>query len=409
MKVLIVSQYFPPENVPIPSDVAADLRARGHSVRVITGFPSYPLGRVFPGYRQRWRQRSMEDGVEVCRVPLYVDHSQSTVKRMLNYITFALSSASARRFARGADAIYVYATQMTPALGPWLWRMTGGAPYVLHVQDLWPDSITGSSLSGGGRKARLMELVLNPWIGRVYRRAAAVIGIAPTMVETLVERGVSAERAELVFNWARDLPAPPEAAAAESAHSPNGRVVYAGNVGDMQDLETAIRAATTAADLGITLTIIGDGVAKARLQQLVAGLGATNVEFRAPVPSTQMASVYAEADFALVTLKDLPAFRGTVPSKFQAALAHGLPVVTTVQGDVRRLTEEHGVGFTADAGSIDDLARAFGEAARCTGPQWATMAGRSKKTARRLFSRDEAIARIEETLRRAAEERKAGK
>ncbi|RGE19780.1 glycosyltransferase family 4 protein [Leucobacter sp. wl10] len=408
MKVLIVSQYFPPENVPIPSDVAADLRARGHSVRVITGFPSYPLGRVFPGYRQRWRQRSMEDCVEVCRVPLYVDHSQSTVKRMLNYITFALSSASARRFVRGADAIYVYATQMTPALGPWLWRMTGGAPYVLHVQDLWPDSITGSSLSGGGRKARLMELVLNPWIGRVYRRAAAVIGIAPTMVETLVERGVSAERAELVFNWARNLSADPETVP-KSSKTPNGRVVYAGNVGDMQDLETAIRAAAASAESGVTLSIIGEGVAKARLQHLASELGATNIDFRAAVPPTQMASVYAEADFALVTLKDLPAFRGTVPSKFQAALAHGLPVVTTVQGDVRRLAEERGVGFTADAESIDDLARAFREAARCTGAERAEMAVRSKETAQRLFSRDEAIARIEEILRRAAEERKIGK
>ena len=121
---------------------------------------------------------------------------------MANYVSFGLSAATARSFAREVDVVYVYATQMTPALGPWLWRLTGGAPYVLHVQDLWPDSITGSSLVKGGLGARVVDAALTLGSPSVYRHAAAVIGIAPTMVETLIKRGVDRRKAHLVYNWA---------------------------------------------------------------------------------------------------------------------------------------------------------------------------------------------------------------
>ena len=407
MQVLIVSQYYLPEPAKISVDVANEISGRGHTVRVLTAYPNYPMGRIYPGYRQRWRSIESHQGVELLRVPLFIDHSQSTIRRILNYATFALTSASARKFARHADVIYVYATQMTPALGPWLWRMSGGAPYVLHVQDLWPDSITGSSLSGGGPLTRLIERVLNPWITRVYRRASAVIGIAPTMVETLIERGVPAERAELIYNWG------PEEAyrncdaevhrAAKSIHT---HLVYAGNIGDMQDLDTVIRAAVATEDEGILLTVIGEGVAKQRLIDLSHELGASNIVFRDAVSSDQIADVYAGADFALVTLKDLPAFRGTVPSKFQAALAHRLPVITTVQGDVRNLTELYGLGFTADTESVDDLTIAFQKAALCSPQQYAAMVAQTSSVTQQLFSRQAAIDRIEVVLRQAAEEGK---
>lgn len=365
MRLLIVSQYFTPEIAHIPSQLAAALSEEGHSVRVLTGFPSYPEGRIYAGYSQRWRQRERHGAVDVLRVPLFIDHSDSALRRMLNYASFAASSATASRFAAGAEVVYVYATQMTAAFGPWLRRLVGGAPYVLHVQDLWPDSITGSSLVGSRVSGAVINRLLNPWLASVYRHSSAVVAIAPTMIETLHARGVDPGRVHLVYNWspAESGPLGDVGSPSNGDHS-GATVLYAGNIGDMQDLETAVRAAHQARDAGIRLLLVGDGTAVPRLRALVQDLNATNVEFKDWVPTSEVLQLYRESDYALVSLKDLPAFRGTIPSKFQMAMSAGVPVVATVQGDVRDLVERYQVGFTADAESVESLSAAFRRAAR---------------------------------------------
>lgn len=400
MKVLIVSQYYPPEAVPLPADLARGFATRGHQVKVLTGFPNYPTGRVFPGYRQRWRSVEKDGAVELHRVPLLADHSQNALKRMLNYLSFAVTSATARRLSRGADVVYVYATQMTAGFGPWLWRVTGGRPYVLHVQDLWPDSIIGSSMMAGSARERIISGVLGPWLRSAYRRADAVIGIAPTMVRTLVSRGASEERAHLVYNWA-DAGAP-VASSLPTVDAPRAEIVYAGNVGDMQDLGTAVRAAHAAADAGVTLTIVGDGVVRADLQTLVSELDAQNVRFEEPVPRERMSEIYARTDFALVSLKDMPVFRGTIPSKFQAVLSAGVPVITTVQGDVRGLVESEGVGLTAEAEDVLSLTEAFRCASMLTSDDRAAMARNGRAMYEAHFSRESGISSIEKLLLAAA-------
>lgn len=401
MRVLIVSQYYPPEGLHIPETIAQGLVELGYDVRVVTGYPNYPEGKIYEGYAQRWRSRERDGEVDVLRVPLWIDHSQSAVKRILNYTTFALSSATTRGFARGADVVYVYATQMTPSLGPWIWRMTGGAPYVLHVQDLWPDSITGSSLVQKGPATKMIESLLNPWLVSLYRHAAAVIGIAPTMVNMLVARGADPSRTHLVYNWAV------EGAAEEPLsfrRAPNleraatTRIIYGGNVGDMQDLETAVEAVHAARDSGVRLTVVGDGVALPRVLAVAERLGATNIEFKGRVPREQMADLYSRSDYALVTLKDLPAFRGTIPSKLQASLAHGLPVITTVQGDVRTLTEQLAIGFTADTGSVASLETAIRQAATAGPVERQRMAHSAWDAYVSRFSRESGVSAVEVIL-----------
>lgn len=400
MRVLVLTQYYPPENAFYAASIAKSLASRGHDVRVLTGFPNYPAGRLFDGYRQHWRSHETDGNIRVLRVPLYTDHSQSAARRLANYLSFGLSAATARSFARGADVIYVYATQMTPALGPWLWRLTGGAPYVLHIQDLWPDSITGSSLASNRVGTRLVETALAPWLSHVYKRAAAVIGIAPTMVETLVERGVPPTKAHLVYNWAEEATLRPDESAPDQAGSSasGARILYGGNVGDMQDLETVIRAVHHAHDAGIQLTVVGDGVALPRIRALAEQLSAANIDFRGRVPREQIGKFYRETDFALVTLKDLPTFRGTIPSKFQASLSHGVPVITNVQGDVRGLVDALGVGFTAEAEDVTSLEAALRRAAASTRHQRVAMATRARDSYREQFSQGAGVAAIEAIL-----------
>ncbi|MDX2377632.1 glycosyltransferase family 4 protein [Microbacterium sp. LRZ72] len=395
MKVLVLSQYYPPEAVPIPAEVARGMLQRGHSVRVLTAFPNYPDGKVFPGYRQRWRVREMDGKVPVYRVPVFADHSQNPVKRMVNYLSFAISSTTAARYARGADVVYVYATQMTAALGPWLWRKVGGPPYVLHVQDVWPDSILGTSMIRKGSFASLVEKLVAAWCRSVYRGASSVIGIGPSMVSLLQARSSSNVSVELVYNWGDQEQMTPPSRSDQRAGT---EIIYAGNVGEMQDLEVAVRAAHAAVESGIRLTIVGGGVARRSLRSLVAELGCSNVVFKDSVPRAAMASLYAEADFGLVPLKDLPVFRATIPSKFQSVLGHGLPVITTVQGDVRALVEGEGVGLTADAGNVSSLEGAFRRAASLSAKDLSDLQATATKTYAAYFVRASGLARIESIL-----------
>lgn len=404
VNILIISQYFAPEPAQIPSDVAIGLRDRGHNVQVLTGFPNYPDGVLFQGTRQRWRKRDVVEGIDVLRVPLFPDHSHRAWARILNYLSFALSSATARSVSRQADVIYVYATQMTPALGPWLRRKAGGAPYVLHLQDLWPDSIIGSSLSGGKRVSKVIEKVLNTWLKKVYGKSSAVIAITASMQKILTARGVSTERVHLVYNWSSRTPI--EQTETDLGNSTT-EIIYAGNLGEMQDLETAILAAAEVSDSNVNLTLVGDGLMKRHLVKMVNELKINNVKFESSVARDRMTAKYAKAHFGLVSLKNHEVFHATVPSKFQAILGHGLPVITSVQGDVRSLTETYGLGFTADSESVKDLSRVFREAAESSPEQRAHMATQAQQIAQKMFSQESALDSIETILLSAANEGKA--
>lgn len=398
MKVLIVSQYYPPERSRIPAEIAQGLNANGHDVRVLTGYPNYPEGKIFPGYKQKWRSKEQHDGVEVLRVPLWADHSTRPVRRILNYVSFAFSSATARGFAKEADVIYVYATQMTPALGPWLWKRFRGAPYVLHVQDLWPDSILESSMVANSKVGRIIRTVLEPWLRSVYSGAAGVIGIAPTMVKTLVKRGSDENKTVAVYNWADD------SAPSKSSEKSSDRteILFAGNIGDMQDLETVVRAAKLVQDIPIRIRIVGDGVAREDVMTLAKELGTTNVDFRGAVPRDEMPKIYSSADFSLVTLRDLEVFRGTIPSKFQASIAHGVPVITTVQGDLRGLVEAHNVGFTAESEDAESLAQAMRSAHSIVPKEYSELQKRTRNVYLDHFSRRAGLNAVETVLTQAA-------
>ncbi len=402
MKVAIVSQYYPPEPVRIPSEIAAALTDRGHSVRVVTGFPNYPTGRLAPGFRQRWRHVETDDKVLVRRVPLFVNHSRNPLARALNYTSFALSSRSTRRFVDWADVVYVYATQMTAASAPMAWTRRGGPPVVLHVVDLWPESVTGSSLVQGGALKHAIDRMLVPWLRRMYGRAAAVISIGPGMAGLLVERGAAPDRIETVYNWASEDNVTPRS---EPEPHEGLRLMYAGNIGDMQDLETVVRAFARLDDLpGRRLTLVGSGVAESRIRALVRQSGLDDVvEFAGRMERSEMSALYAESDFQLVTLKPLPIFEATIPSKLQASLAHGVPVITNVAGDVTRLVEDWNVGVTCAPGDPEALADAIRRAHAIGHRERVQMGRRARNLYTSTMSKEQAMTAIERTLERAAE------
>jgi colanic acid biosynthesis glycosyl transferase WcaI len=359
LRIAIVSQYYPPEMQGwIPSSVAHGLAARGHDVRVVTAFPNYPFGRVFPGWRQRFGHVERDGAVTVHRVPIVPDHSDRAVRRILNCLSFAASSITATRAVRRADVVYVHSAQPTAAIGPMLWRALFRTPYVLHVQDVWPESVTGSGIVASERRARAMRYVILVWLRRLHRRAAHVIAIAPGAARLLVDRGSRPDRTSTIVNWAMHLP--PRSARRDRHGTASTTIVYAGNLGPNQGLDAVIRAAARCTDLtGLRFEFVGDGLAAERLRHLATEVGATNTEFRPPVSRERMPEVHAGADFEIVALADSPMAPITIPSKLQDALANGVPVIAAVPGDAADLVRDGDAGMVVVPGDVDAIEAAF--------------------------------------------------
>lgn len=403
MKIGIVSQWYPPEpGMFIPASLAAGLAARGHEVRVLTGFPNYPEGKIYPGYRQRWSECATSDGVTVRRVPLYPSHDSSPVRRMANFLSFAMtSSLAAVRYLAGVDVLYVYHPPATAFAAAALVRLLHRSPVVLHVQDVWPESVTASSMVPRGRVGRLLHRSLAFAMRRIYQASASVVVIAPSMRDLVVERGAAADKVHVVLNWADESVFRPMAATEESRRAIGYRdrctVMYAGNMGLFQDIPGAIRAAA-AVDDRVDLVLVGSGLGEEPARALAAQLGVDNIRFLGRRTSADMAALYAAADFQLITLRDLPIARGTIPSKLQAALSCGSPVLASTPGDCAQLVERDGVGIACPPEDWRALAEGFARAATFSRGDLADMGRRARLTYERHMSQRAGIEQIERLL-----------
>lgn len=349
--------------------------------------------------------REIDRGIVIRRVPLVTSHSRNPIGRIANYLSFGISVLGASGFVRGADVVYVYATQMTAAIAPARWSRRNGLPFVLHVQDLWPESITESSMVRGEATKRVVGAILNPWLKSIYRAAAAVVAIAPSMSRMLAERGSKPDSTHYVYNWAE--PEPRTTRGGDQSEPPQGThvlsVVYSGNLGELQDLNVALHAAAQVHDLvGFELLFYGSGVAEHGLRALADSLGLTNVHFRGRIPPDAMDEVYRRSDFQLVTLKNLDIFRGTIPSKLQSSLAFGVPVLSNVAGDVADLVNEHRLGLTCSPGNVESLARQFRHAYSMSSQERAEYGARARVFYEQEMSRARAIDQIERILMDAA-------
>ena len=195
----MISQWYDPEqgSAIMPGTIARALQERGNEVQVVTGFPNYPGGRVYPGYRIRPWQREVIDGVSVTRVALYPSHDSSGVRRALNYLSFAGSASLAVPWRRRPDVVYVDHPPATVALPAMVLRTLRGVPFVYDVQDLWPDTLSATGMVDGSRALELVGTVM----ARVYRRAAEVVVLSEGFRRRLVARGVAEEKVSVIHNW----------------------------------------------------------------------------------------------------------------------------------------------------------------------------------------------------------------
>lgn len=376
--IVVVSQFFPPEPAPYSVAVAKALQAEGYKVSVVTGYPNRPGGKLYKGYKQRVQFSEILDGIHVTRVPLIINHSRKAIERALNFLSFSISALSVSRIVKGADAVYVYATPATAAIPAQIWRKLFGTPYVLHVQDLWPESVTESGMIGNRRINQAVSGILRRWTDRLYQQAEALIAISSGMRNLLVHRGNNANSCAVVYNWANE-PTIVQKSSSSFAEGPL-RLLYAGNIGPMQDVETIIGAASLFRDrTDFHLTVAGGGLLEDVVRKKTEKF--SNVDFVGRFAPAEASSLYLQSDFQLVTLKDRPIFRTTVPSKLQASLASAVPVITTVKGSVARLIQQYEAGIVAEPENEDSLAAAFHKASEMSASDRARMG----RNARRLY------------------------
>ena len=360
-QVAFVCQWYPPEPATVAQGIATVLAQSGLAVGVLTGVPNYPSGVVADGY-SAWRPSAeVRDGLRVRRTPLYPSHDASALRRLLNYGSWAVSSALlGQGLLRSADVALVYSSPATAALPAMVGRRLWGTPYVLLVQDVWPDSIFASGFLTGtaGRAARR---VLDFFVNCTYRWADHVAVTSPGMVDLLASRGVPSEKLSVVHNWVEEGPfagadGPTAARIRESwgVGADDFVLMYAGNHGQAQALEPVVEIfAGLPRDAGCHLVLIGDGVAKAGL--VASAQGSPAIHFLDSVPRHDMAALMSASDVQLVSLADQPLFAVTMPSKVQSILAAGLPLLVSARGDCAEVVRSAGAGLTVTPGDSQGL------------------------------------------------------
>jgi glycosyltransferase involved in cell wall biosynthesis len=403
MRIAMFSQWWPPEPANIVGSLGRELAARGHQVDVVTGFPNYPSGQIYDGYRLRWRQVEDDNGMRIVRVPLYPSHDRSATHRIANYVSFGVTSAMIGvPSLRNVDVAYVYHPPITSAWPAMVLKALKRVPFVLHVQDLWPDSVTHAGMLGNGSKARAVESLLNRACTATYRAAAHIVVISPGFKEILTSRGVPADKISVVYNWADESIHHPDAVDPEtrSILGPCDRriVLYAGNMGDYQNLDVAIRAAASLEHTtNLDLVLMGNGLARPELERLVEELGASNVRFLPSVKPEQMSKFNASADALLVSLKDLPFFAATIPGKTQVALKAGRPVVMAVRGDAADIVGRAQAGLVG-APTQDGLTTAFGALAASDDAELRSFGANGRAAYESQFSLSQGASEIEQIL-----------
>jgi glycosyltransferase involved in cell wall biosynthesis len=402
VRVLIVTQYFWPENFRI-NDLALGLVERGHEVTVFTGKPNYPDGTFFQGYGFFGRAEEDFRGVRVLRAPLIPRGSGGRLGLTLNFLSFALfGSLLAPLRCKGAfDAILVYEpSPVTVGLPALILKRVKRAPLLFWVQDLWPETL---SATGVVRSAWILKRV-EQLVRFIYRHCDLILVQSRAFIARIESLGVPADKLRYFPNSAEELYRPAEASSQPPSSSvplPNGfRVMFAGNIGAAQDFSTILAAAERLrAHRDIHWTVLGDGrmqdwveaeIARRNLSDTVHLLG------RHPVRS--MAHFFAAADVMLVTLKQDPAFALTIPSKVQSYLACGRPIVAALDGEGARVIEESGAGVAVGAGDAAALAEGVLRLHRMPKAEREAMGAQGRRYFEQHFERDLLLVRLEQWM-----------
>ncbi len=344
VRVLILTQWFDPEPTFKGLAFARGLKEKGFDVEVLTGFPNYPGGKIYSGYKVRPMQREIIDGITVTRVPLYASHDQSALRRVFNYISFFVSATIGGLFlVKRPDVIYAYHPPLTVGVAAVLIRFFRRSRLIYDIQDMWPDTLRATGMLSNEKILSIVGRVCS----FVYRHVDVITVLSPGFKRLLIERGVPEKKIELIYNWCDEgALVSPSDAVVPFLGDERFCVLFAGNMGRAQALDTVIDAAVLVAERSdsIVFRFIGGGLDVDRLKRVAEEKQCRNVEFLPAVAMNKVGAYLRRADALLVHLKKDPLFEITIPSKTQAYMAIGRPLLMGVGGDAANLVDDAGCG-----------------------------------------------------------------
>jgi colanic acid biosynthesis glycosyl transferase WcaI len=373
MKILYVSQYFPPE-MGAPAARADELSrhwaSAGHEVTVLTGFPNHPTGLVPPQYHDKFRRlivREKTDGVNVVRTWLLPFPNRKAYERMLNYSSFCLSAASTGLFLSRPEVVIATSPQLLVPLAGWWLARCKRVPFVFEVRDLWPESLAAV---GMGNSNSLLHRALGRIAGFLYRRADRVVVVSPAFEDFLIEHWhVPREKISVIENGVETKLFSPEPFTGEAASrlkrelGAEGKfvVAYIGTMGMAHGLETILAAAAQLRDSNpeIVFLMIGEGAEKERIAALARQRGLSNLRFIDQQPREKIPAYIAASDACLVLLKKTGLFKTVIPTKMLEFMSCARPVILGVEGQALAILEEAHAGLAIEPEDSEALVNAI--------------------------------------------------
>lgn len=361
LRVTFLTHYFPPE-VGAPQarlyELAVRLTEAGHSVTVVTGFPNYPTGVIPPGYRGKRFMEEQMDGVRVLRTWVFATQNRGFFKRILNHVSFSLSSLAALRRLGRTDVIFVESPPLLIGLATLVFSRVKRAPFIFNVSDIWPQSAVELGMLRNPIAIRLAEMLER----HLYRRAARVTVPTPGMLAGLVARGVPRDKVFFLSNGVDTAIYQPQAPDRELARrlGLDGHKVflYAGTHGLAQGLDVILEAAKLSQDPDVLYVLAGEGADKDALVAKANAQRIGNVRFLPNQPKSLMPALLSVAYASIIPLKRLELFKSALPSKMFESMAVGQPIVIAVWGEAAGVVEAAGCGVVAEPEDARSVQRA---------------------------------------------------
>ncbi|MCO8058833.1 glycosyltransferase family 4 protein [Acinetobacter towneri] len=360
MKILLLTQWFDPEPTFKGLAFAKELKRQGHEVQVLTGFPNYPSGKIYDGYKLKLYQREEIEGISILRVALYPNHDSSALRRILNYISFAFMAMLFGIFVtKKADVIYAYHPPLTVGLAAILIKFFRRTPIVYDIQDMWPDTLKATGMLNNNKILNFIGSVCK----LVYKFVDHIVVLCPGFKQLLIERDVPKEKISVIYNWCDEqglTQAKPAKLEYQQLMQNKFNIVFAGNMGKAQALDTILEAAKKFKNIqDIQFVFVGGGTETERLKQRSIVENISNIAFIPRMSMAEVGGVLQLSDLLLVHLKKDPLFEITIPSKTQAYMAMGKPVLMAVAGDAAELVQKAECGCIAISEDATSLQQAI--------------------------------------------------
>lgn len=390
MKILVISQYFYPENFKI-NDIILGLKSQGHELTVLTGKPNYPYGKFFSEYSFFTKNFELWNGIKIYRSPLFTRGKGSGLRLFMNYISFAFFASVRQLFIKESfDKIFVYQpSPITVGFPAIVAKNRFKAPIYFWVQDLWPESLSAAGGINNSVVLNLADLITK----YIYKNSKKIFVQSKAFIPYLNRQNVKPEKIFYLPNSTESFYKPLKSSRFKNVISEKKhiKIFFAGNLGEAQSLDTMVKATEilTKRKINLIWYILGDGRQKPSLIKLIDELKLNlNFKFLGSFPSKDMPHFFSMADALFVSLKKNKIFSLTIPNKIQSYMACAKPIIASIDGEGARIINEANCGITSPAESVNDLVESIIKFNKLDDNQKKIMGNNAKSYFKKEFERN---------------------